>query len=79
MSKSLASEPLRLRHFTPLRYPGGKGKLAAYVKEIIETNKIYDSEYVEPYAGGAAIALELLFQEYVDRIHISMILKSFAG
>lgn len=64
-------EPRRLVHFTPLRYPGGKGKLAAYVKEIIRTNKLYDGEYVEPYAGGAAIGLELLFQEYVTKIHIN--------
>lgn len=65
------SEPRRLVHFTPLRYPGGKGKLAAYVKEIIRANKLDDGEYVEPYAGGAAIALELLFQEYVSRIRIN--------
>lgn len=64
-------KPRRLAHFTPLRYPGGKGKLAAYVKSIIETNRLHDGEYVEPYAGGAAIALELLFQEYVARIHIN--------
>jgi DNA adenine methylase len=53
-------EPRRLVHFTPLRYPGGKAKLAEY-----------DGEYVEPYAGGAAIGLELLFQEYVTKIHIN--------
>lgn len=58
-------------HFTPLRYPGGKGKLAAYVKEIIRVNRLYDGEYVEPYAGGAAIGLELLFQEYITKIHIN--------
>ncbi|MDP1730176.1 MAG: DNA adenine methylase [Devosia sp.] len=58
-------------HFTPLRYPGGKGKLAAYVKEIIRANQLFDGEYVEPYAGGAAIALELLFQEYVSSVHIN--------
>jgi DNA adenine methylase len=63
--------PRRLVHFTPLRYPGGKSKLAAYVKSIIHTNKLYDGEYVEPYAGGAGIALELLFQEYVNKIHIN--------
>lgn len=63
--------PARLLHFTPLRYPGGKGKLAAYVKRIISTNQLLDGEYVEPYAGGAAIALELLFHEYVSRIHIN--------
>jgi DNA adenine methylase len=65
------ADPRRLVHFTPLRYPGGKGKLAAYVKEIIDANKLYDGEYVEPYAGGSAIGLELLFQEYVTKIHIN--------
>jgi DNA adenine methylase len=64
-------EPRRLVHFTPLRYPGGKAKLAAYVKEIIRQNKLYDSEYIEPYAGGAGIALELLFQEYVSQVRIN--------
>ncbi|MEJ0069576.1 MAG: DNA adenine methylase [Pseudomonadota bacterium] len=64
-------EPRRLVHFTPLRYPGGKGKLAAYIKALIQANKLYDGEYVEPYAGGAAIGLELLFQEYVTKIHIN--------
>jgi DNA adenine methylase len=64
-------DPRRLLHFTPLRYPGGKGKLAAYVKQIIRTNDLFDGEYVEPYAGGAAVALELLFQEYVSKVHIN--------
>jgi DNA adenine methylase len=61
----------RLVHFTPLRYPGGKGKLAAYVKRIMKVNRLVDGEYVEPYAGGAAIALEFLFHEYVSRMHIN--------
>ena len=58
-------------HFTPLRYPGGKGKLAEYVKEILRVNKLCDGEYIEPYAGGAAIGLELMFQEYVSQIRIN--------
>lgn len=66
-----APTPRRLWHFTPLRYPGGKGKLAAFVKSLMERNDLLDGEYVEPYAGGAAIALELLLQEYVSRIHIN--------
>jgi DNA adenine methylase len=57
--------------FSPLRYPGGKGRLAAYVKEILRANKLYDGEYVEPYAGGAAIALELLIQDYVSIVRIN--------
>lgn len=65
----------RLIHFTPLRYPGGKAKLAAFVKRLMETNRLLDGDYVEPYAGGAAIALELLFHEYVSRIHINDVSK----
>lgn len=61
----------RLLHFTPLRYPGGKAKLASYVKSILEENRLLDAEYVEPYAGGAGVALELLFHEYVSCIHIN--------
>ncbi|MEY2556774.1 MAG: adenine methylase, partial [Verrucomicrobiota bacterium] len=63
--------PRRLVHYTPLRYPGGKGKLAPYVKQLIKDNKLLDGEYAEPYAGGAGIALELLFHEYVSRVHIN--------
>jgi DNA adenine methylase len=61
----------RLIHFTPLRYPGGKAKLAEYVKSLMKANRLIDGEYVEPYAGGSAIALELLFHEYVSCIHIN--------
>jgi DNA adenine methylase len=63
--------PSRLIHFSPLRYPGGKGKLAAYVKAIIVENGLSDGEYVEPFAGGAAVAMELLLQEYVSSIRIN--------
>jgi DNA adenine methylase len=61
----------RLNHYTPLRYPGGKGKLAGFVKELIEVNDLHDCQYAEPYAGGAAIALELLFHEFASHIHIN--------
>ncbi|MGY8681530.1 DNA adenine methylase [Bradyrhizobium sp. UFLA05-153] len=60
-----------LHHFTPLRYPGGKGKLASFVKAVIKENGLFDGEYVEPYAGGAAVALELLFHDYVSSIHVN--------
>lgn len=61
----------RLVYFTPLRYPGGKGKLAPFVKRLIELNELSDGTYVEPYAGGAAIATELVLQEYVRTIYIN--------
>lgn len=56
---------------SPLRYPGGKGKLANYVKLIFLSNGLVGREYVEPYAGGAGIALTLLFEEYASHIHIN--------
>ena len=43
-------------HFSPLRYPGGKGKLARFVADVIRMNGLQDGMYVEPYAGGAAVA-----------------------
>src|SRR3984885_13742511 len=71
MTEPALPAPHRLVHFTPLRYPGGKAKLSEYIKAIIRENKLFDGEYVEPYAGGAAIGLELLLQEYVTKIHIN--------
>jgi DNA adenine methylase len=65
------SPPRRLIHYTPLRYPGGKAKLAGFAKGVIEENRLNDGTYVEPYAGGAAIALELLFHEYVSNVYIN--------
>jgi DNA adenine methylase len=63
--------PRRLTHLTPLRYPGGKAKLAGFIKAIVEANSLHDGEYVEPYAGGAGVAIELLLHEYVQRIYIN--------
>jgi DNA adenine methylase len=77
--RAIATDPVapqRLVHFTPLRYPGGKGKIAPFVKSIIEANELNDGTYVEPYAGGAAIAFELLFHEYVSQIYINDISRS---
>jgi len=56
------------RNYSPLRYPGGKGKLSATVKSIIDANKVHDCTYIEPFAGGAGVALSLLFSQYVKRI-----------
>jgi len=59
------------RHSSPLRYPGGKSKLTAYIKRILEDNQLVGGHYAEPYAGGASVALGLLFDEYVSNIHIN--------
>lgn len=60
-----------LKLYTPLRYPGGKARLAPFIAEVIRNNKISHGHYLEPYAGGAGAALELLFHGHVDHIHIN--------
>ena len=62
--------------YSPLRYPGGKGKVANYFKNIFQENLLYDGVYVEPYAGGASVALSLLFNEYASKIIINDIDRS---
>ena len=57
--------------YSPLRYPGGKGKVAEYFKQVIKENLLFDGVYVEPYAGGASVGLSLLFNEYVTKIIIN--------
>ena len=57
--------------FSPLRYPGGKGKLARFVATLIKQNGLSDGLYVEPYAGGAAVAWELLLTGVVRRVAIN--------
>ncbi|MGH9684377.1 MAG: DNA adenine methylase [Candidatus Acidiferrales bacterium] len=63
------------RHFSPLRYPGGKGRLSPFVQRIFEENNLIDGHYAEPYAGGAAVGLSLLMLEYASHIHINDISK----
>jgi DNA adenine methylase len=38
---------------------------------LLEANRLADIQYCEPYAGGAAIALSLLFEEYASVVHIN--------
>ena len=56
---------------SPLRYPGGKLKVVAYIKKLFEVNDLCDGIYIEPYAGGASVALSMLYSEYAQRILIN--------
>lgn len=60
------------KHYSPLRYPGGKARLSKFLTEIIRRqssgNKVI---FVEPFAGGAGAALTLLFTKKVDEIIIN--------
>ncbi len=57
--------------YSPLRYPGGKSKLTAYVLETMKLNQLEGGAYVEPFAGGAAIAWYLLMQGHVEKVFIN--------
>ena len=58
-------------HYSPLRYPGGKGRLSGYFKQIYEANSLCGGGYVEPYAGGASVALSLLIDGYASKVIIN--------
>lgn len=64
------------RYTSPLRYPGGKGKLAEFIKLFMLENDLVGSEYVEPYAGGAAVALALLYEDYASHVHVNDLNRS---
>lgn len=65
-----------MKYFSPLRYPGGKGKLFDYVRIILRNNRLERGYYVEPYVGGASLALKLLQKNHVTKILINDVDRS---
>lgn len=57
--------------YSPLRYPGGKGKLAPFIETLIEEYGHKGGTYIEPFAGGAAVAIQLLEKGVVSEIVIN--------
>jgi DNA adenine methylase len=57
--------------YSPLRYPGGKSKLAPLIFLMIQNCPNDCHTYIEPFAGGAGIALTLLLENNVERIVIN--------
>ena len=57
--------------YSPLRYPGGKSKLTAYVLETMKLNGLEGAAYVEPFAGGCAIAWYLLLNDHTRKVYIN--------
>jgi DNA adenine methylase len=60
-----------VRYVTPLRYPGGKSKLTGFVRTLLEKNDLAGGAYVEPFAGGASIAISLLLTDHIANAHIN--------
>ena len=53
---------------SPLRYPGGKAALYAMTEQLLRENRLRKRTYAEPFAGGAGLALRLLYEGVVRRI-----------
>lgn len=56
---------------SPLRYPGGKGRMGPWLATLMRSNGLKGGCYAEPYAGGAGAALFLLLQGHAGRIVIN--------
>ena len=60
-----------MRYNSPLRYPGGKGRLFPFISSILNENGLVGSAYAEPYTGGGGLALRLLYEGYITRAHLN--------
>lgn len=67
---------MTLQFATPLRYPGGKGRLTQCVANMMQANGLVGGHYAEPFAGGAGVAISLLALEYASHVHINDINRS---
>lgn len=56
---------------SPLRYPGGKRRLVPYVAAALRVNDLQPDLFVEPFAGGASMALELAATGAVRQIGLA--------
>lgn len=63
--------PRRRDAMSPLRYPGSKRKMLPSVQQLIEGNIPRPELFVEPFCGGASIALGLLEMDAVHRVLLS--------
>ena len=64
-----ASEVVQARSvLSPLRYPGGKRRLVPYIAAALEANALKPDLFIEPFAGGASVSLELLATGRVRRV-----------
>jgi DNA adenine methylase len=57
--------------YSPLRYPGGKAPFAPFIAAVMRQNGLIGGHYLEPYAGGAGVALELLLHGHASHVHIN--------
>lgn len=61
------------RHVSPLRYPGGKARMAGFLGEMFanQWGLMQVEVWIEPYAGGAGAGLTLLDREEVGEVWLT--------
>lgn len=62
------SNQIEISHLSPLRYPGSKKKLVAYLYSIINHNNIKPKVLIEPFLGGGNVSLHFLKNGVVDEV-----------
>lgn len=64
--------PSYTRYVSPLRYPGGKARMAPYLGEMfgVQSSLLDVEVLVEPFAGGAGAGLTLLAAGVIDSLWI---------
>lgn len=60
-----------MKNPSPFRYPGGKSQLSGFIRIAIRNLEIRNCTYVEPFAGGAGVAMTLLLDRSVGRVVIN--------
>jgi len=60
----------QVRHRSPLRYPGGKTWLVPRVNYWLRSLPQRPTEFFEPFAGGAIVALSVAFEEWAEHVTI---------
>lgn len=56
---------------SPLRYPGSKRRLARFIALTLELSDLEPEIFVEPFAGGASVSLQLLNDDVVDQVGLA--------
>lgn len=54
-----------------LRYPGGKAKIYKVVRDIITSNNLTHKTYVEPFAGGFGLGINLMLNGDIKKFIIN--------
>lgn len=57
-----------VQHRSPFRYPGGKTWLVPFIQQWLVSLPKRPKEFVEPFAGGAIVGLNVAFDHLAQHI-----------